>query len=95
MNGWLTAWGRPGLGAQFRLTVPRRAGEVLVTSPLPMAPRDLPLLPVPTPDDELPDDRHGEVRRADPAGDDHVPLDGPPSVTALAGTGWQPGRGPS
>ena len=25
-GGWLTAWGRPGLGAQFRLTLPRTAG---------------------------------------------------------------------
>ena len=26
-GGWLTAWGRPGLGAQFRLTLPRRLGH--------------------------------------------------------------------
>ena len=39
-GGWLTAWGRPGLGAQFRLTLPRRRGMVLRTSPLPAgAPR--------------------------------------------------------
>ena len=25
-GGWLQAWGRPGEGAQFRLTLPRRAG---------------------------------------------------------------------
>ena len=25
-GGWLTAWGRPGLGAQFRLTLPKRSG---------------------------------------------------------------------
>jgi two-component system, OmpR family, sensor histidine kinase MtrB len=40
-RGWLTAWGRPGLGAQFRLTLPRWRGGVLETSPLPMVPRDL------------------------------------------------------
>ena len=40
-GGWLTAWGRPGLGAQFRLTLPRQRGGVLETSPLPMVPRDL------------------------------------------------------
>jgi two-component system sensor histidine kinase MtrB len=39
-GGWLTAWGRPGRGAQFRLTLPRRAGAILETSPLPMVPRD-------------------------------------------------------
>jgi two-component system, OmpR family, sensor histidine kinase MtrB len=40
-HGWLTAWGRPGQGAQFRLTVPRRSGQILESSPLPMVPRDL------------------------------------------------------
>jgi two-component system sensor histidine kinase MtrB len=46
-GGWLTAWGRPGLGAQFRLTLPRRAGGILQASPLPMVPRDLVALPGP------------------------------------------------
>jgi two-component system sensor histidine kinase MtrB len=47
-KGWLTAWGRPGMGAQFRLTVPRRAGGVIESSPLPLVPRDLvlPALPI-------------------------------------------------
>jgi two-component system, OmpR family, sensor histidine kinase MtrB len=40
-GGWLTAWGRPGMGAQFRLTLPRKAGTILEASPLPMVPRDL------------------------------------------------------
>lgn len=40
-KGWLTAWGRPGQGAQFRLTVPREAGGILESSPLPLVPRDL------------------------------------------------------
>jgi two-component system sensor histidine kinase MtrB len=40
-GGWLTAWGRPGLGAQFRLVVPRKAGGILQSSPLPLVPRDL------------------------------------------------------
>jgi len=39
-GGWLTAWGRPGQGAQFRLTLPRTAGAILEASPLPMVPRD-------------------------------------------------------
>ncbi|MGA8256820.1 MAG: MtrAB system histidine kinase MtrB, partial [Nocardioides sp.] len=39
-GGWLQAWGRPGLGAQFRLTLPRRAGETLRRSPLPLQPDD-------------------------------------------------------
>lgn len=37
-GGWLQAWGRPGEGAQFRLTLPRRAGDVVRHSPLPLAP---------------------------------------------------------
>lgn len=39
-GGWLQAWGRPGEGAQFRLTLPRRVGIVLRHSPLPLAPLD-------------------------------------------------------
>ena len=37
-NGWLQAWGAPGEGSCFRLTLPRRAGESLETSPLPLNP---------------------------------------------------------
>jgi two-component system sensor histidine kinase MtrB len=40
-GGWLTAWGRPAMGAQFRLTLPRKIGAILETSPLPLVPRDL------------------------------------------------------
>lgn len=40
-GGWLTAWGRPGMGAQFRLTLPREQGGILEQSPLPLVPRDL------------------------------------------------------
>ncbi len=39
-GGWLQAWGRPGEGAQFRLTLPRRAGGALRQSPLPLVPTD-------------------------------------------------------
>ncbi|HYT09185.1 MAG TPA: MtrAB system histidine kinase MtrB, partial [Mycobacteriales bacterium] len=39
-GGWLHAWGRPGQGAQFRLTLPVRSGDVLVSSPLPIEPPD-------------------------------------------------------
>jgi two-component system, OmpR family, sensor histidine kinase MtrB len=39
-GGWLQAWGRPGQGAQFRLTLPRRAGAPLRHSPLPLVPDD-------------------------------------------------------
>ena len=40
-GGWLHAWGRPGGGAQFRLTLPRCRGEILVRSPLPLQPRNV------------------------------------------------------
>ncbi len=40
-GGWLQAWGRPGQGAQFRLTLPRRAGGALRQSPLSLVPNDL------------------------------------------------------
>jgi two-component system sensor histidine kinase MtrB len=39
-GGWLQAWGRLGQGAQFRLTLPRRAGMPLRQSPLPLVPAD-------------------------------------------------------
>jgi two-component system sensor histidine kinase MtrB len=39
-GGWLHAWGRPGQGAQFRLTLPVRSGAPLVSSPLPIEPGD-------------------------------------------------------
>lgn len=38
-GGWLEAWGRPGDGACFRLTLPLRAGITLESSPLPLGPQ--------------------------------------------------------
>ena len=37
-GGWLQAWGSPDVGAQFRLTLPRRAGDEVEHSPLALAP---------------------------------------------------------
>ena len=39
-GGSLQAWGKPDEGAQFRLTLPRRAGTPLRHSPLPLVPDD-------------------------------------------------------
>ena len=39
-GGWLQAWGEPGGGSQFRLTLPRVAGETLRASPIPLEPAD-------------------------------------------------------
>ena len=44
-HGWLQAWGRPGRGAQFRLTLPRTQRAVLDHSPLPLVPTDSNLAP--------------------------------------------------
>jgi two-component system sensor histidine kinase MtrB len=40
-DGWLQAWGEVGRGAQFRLTLPRRAGHTLMNSPLPLDPDEI------------------------------------------------------
>ncbi|RLU78917.1 two-component sensor histidine kinase [Streptomyces griseocarneus] len=39
-GGWLQAWGEPGGGSQFRLTLPRTAGDTLRGSPIPLEPDD-------------------------------------------------------
>jgi len=39
-GGWLEAWGKPGSGSVFRLTLPRTAGAQLAGSPLPLVPGD-------------------------------------------------------
>ncbi|WP_461015017.1 MtrAB system histidine kinase MtrB [Streptomyces daliensis] len=39
-GGWLQAWGEPGGGSQFRLTLPCAAGDTLRGSPIPLEPAD-------------------------------------------------------
>jgi two-component system, OmpR family, sensor histidine kinase MtrB len=39
-HGWLQAWGEPGGGSQFRLTLPRTTGAELLRSPIPLEPED-------------------------------------------------------
>jgi two-component system sensor histidine kinase MtrB len=39
-DGWLQAWGEPGQGSCFRLTLPRRPGNPISESPLPLRPAD-------------------------------------------------------
>ena len=48
--GWLEAWGAPGEGACFRLTLPCRADVTLEDSPLPLAPESEEADPDPAPD---------------------------------------------
>ncbi|SDH76428.1 two-component system, OmpR family, sensor histidine kinase MtrB [Nonomuraea jiangxiensis] len=40
-GGWLQAWGQPGEGSQFRLTLPRLAGSDLRGSPLSLVPPEI------------------------------------------------------
>jgi two-component system, OmpR family, sensor histidine kinase MtrB len=37
-GGWLQAWGKPGEGSAFRLTLPVRQGDTVQASPLPLGP---------------------------------------------------------
>jgi two-component system sensor histidine kinase MtrB len=37
-GGWLQAWGEPGAGSAFRMTLPRHAGGDVRSSPLPLEP---------------------------------------------------------
>lgn len=39
-GGWLQAWGEPGRGSVFRLTLPWRTGDTVTASPLPLGPDD-------------------------------------------------------
>jgi two-component system, OmpR family, sensor histidine kinase MtrB len=52
-GGWLEAWGQPGLGSVFRLTLPRTVGCELVGSPLPLVPDQLHLYPEVAPEEEI------------------------------------------
>jgi two-component system sensor histidine kinase MtrB len=39
-GGWLHAWGEPGVGSCFRLTLPRHTGVPIESSPLPLRPSE-------------------------------------------------------
>lgn len=71
-GGWLQAWGEPGGGSQFRLTLPRTADEALRGSPIPLEPedsrrnRDAAQGPPPPPMRRLGGDRPGPALRRGP-----------------------------
>jgi two-component system sensor histidine kinase MtrB len=73
-GGWLQAWGEPGRGAVFRLTLPRVVGAELDGSPLPLVPPD-----------EPPPSPPGPLSPASPAG----PVT-PPADAAYAEAGSTP-----
>jgi len=73
-GGWLQAWGEPGKGSQFRLSLPRVAGAELRGSPLPLVPPEVELsrasftaLTVGEGDSSEAARAAGEVQQADPA----------------------------
>jgi two-component system sensor histidine kinase MtrB len=47
-SGWLQAWGAPGAGAQFRLTLPKKSGQPVTHSPLPLVPEGVGTIAQPT-----------------------------------------------
>jgi two-component system sensor histidine kinase MtrB len=49
-EGWLQAWGAPGVGSCFRLTLPRRTGVPIERSPLPLTPEEENRAASPAPD---------------------------------------------
>lgn len=80
-GGWLQAWGKPGVGSRFRLTIPLRSGTTLVASPLPLRPTG-------EMDDDAPESG-STFRYVMPAADQQAgpPLDGPVSVPPSGGEG--------
>jgi two-component system, OmpR family, sensor histidine kinase MtrB len=60
-GGWLQAWGEPGKGSVFRLTLPRVVGQELVGSPLPLGPDEAEIAPGLTPAEPYPAGEVGEV----------------------------------
>ncbi len=84
-SAWLQAWGEPGNGSCFRLTLPKQRGGELKVSPLPLPPRDrLPLPLAAGPSGAAPADAPpADVPSAGPSGT--VPTDAPPTDVPPAG----------
>ncbi|GAA3991325.1 MtrAB system histidine kinase MtrB [Allokutzneria multivorans] len=61
-GGWLDAWGEVGLGACFRLTLPKRPGIELTGSPLPLNPSGKAALPPLTPTPSAPAEPQEQLR---------------------------------
>jgi two-component system, OmpR family, sensor histidine kinase MtrB len=89
-GGTLEAWGEPGKGACFRLTLPRQPNTEVTDSPLPLCPDDAPVDDVPMVD--VPEQESAEVNGWHPAG--VVPIHEHPvddMASAPAGTSAQKG----
>jgi two-component system, OmpR family, sensor histidine kinase MtrB len=85
-GGWLEAWGEPGRGSVFRLTLPRAAGVELAGSPLPLGPDEAELGGGPAAATPVGADG------ADPAGP--VLVDGVLAVSPAVATATEAARGP-
>ncbi|GGK86111.1 MtrAB system histidine kinase MtrB [Mangrovihabitans endophyticus] len=86
-GGWLEAWGMPGEGAQFRLTLPVRAGDRLVAAPLPLVPRDRHAVVEPEPGDGPATLPAGSTAAALPPGAGDDPADAGPADAGRADAG--------
>lgn len=85
-GGWLEAWGEPGQGSAFRLTLPRIGGTQLTSSPLPLGPDEAPqgsAVPAPSgadgvvPDEVVPDSTVSDSAMSDSAMSDGAVPSGP------------------
>jgi two-component system sensor histidine kinase MtrB len=89
-GGTLEAWGEPGKGACFRLTLPRQPNTEVTDSPLPLPPDDAPVEDVPVV--EVPEQESAEVNGWHPT--EVVPINAHPvddKAPARAGTAAQKG----
>jgi two-component system sensor histidine kinase MtrB len=66
-GGWLQAYGEPGRGAAFRLTLPRVAGDPVDASPLSLVPEGAPAPATPEPSGSVPAPPRGAGRGSAPS----------------------------
>jgi two-component system sensor histidine kinase MtrB len=83
-GGWLESWGALGQGAQFRLTLPVRAGDRLVSAPLRLVPEDARLSPVLADGGQVTVDPTAAATAPQPATEPAEPTTEPPQA-AVAG----------
>nr|WP_233224982.1 MtrAB system histidine kinase MtrB [Nocardia sp. MDA0666] len=91
-DGRLEAWGEPGAGASFRLTLPLVRGRKLGASPLSLEPPKRRLADLPAGSVDAAHDPVDPAPETDPAGDSpdpaasRTPDDGPDGAAGVAGT---------
>ena len=83
-GGWLQAWGAPGQGSAFRLTLPRSHGDELTSSPLPLGPDDIARDSL-VPDSAVTDPMMADPMVAEPDGADPDPVVADSAVPAEPG----------